>query len=322
MPTLAFIALSDGHPTRASLEVLSRCRELASGDVQAVVLSSQNEQDSMAAELGRYGAQVVHTVTHPVFANHVNAPVIDALAQVIGDVQPEMVAFPSTESVKDILGALAARLEAPVLPDVADFELDEGKVSATRPVMAAKFMARVEAEGSPVLVSVRAGSYAAQESPVAAEVREVPFDFDESSIKQTLREVVRATTGAVELSEARVVVAAGRGVRDDAGLRLVEELAAVTGAAIGATRAVVESGMFEASAQIGQTGKVVSPEVYFAVGLSGAVQHTAGMTNSRVIVAINKDADAPIFNIATFGLVGDLHQILPALIEEIKKAKG
>ncbi|HYE57784.1 MAG TPA: electron transfer flavoprotein subunit alpha/FixB family protein, partial [Rhodothermales bacterium] len=126
----------------------------------------------------------------------------------------------------------------------------------------------------------------------------------------------------VDLSEASVVVAAGRGVRDEEARRLVEELAAVTGGAIGASRAVVESGMFPATAQIGQTGKVVAPDVYFAIGLSGAIQHYAGMSGSRVIVAINKDPDAPIMKVATYALTGDLYRILPALIEELRKVRG
>jgi electron transfer flavoprotein alpha subunit len=145
----------------------------------------------------------------------------------------------------------------------------------------------------------------------------VAIDFDAGAVRQSLREVVRGSAGTVDLSEARVVVAAGRGVRDEEGKRLVEDLARVTGAAIGASRAVVDMGLFPATAQVGQTGKVVSPELYFALGISGAIQHTAGMSNSRTIVAVNKDADAPIFKVATYGIVGDLHKVVPVLVREL-----
>jgi electron transfer flavoprotein alpha subunit len=320
---LSYLAVQGGKVTRASLEVLTRSRQLAADrgwSVEAVVLAS--DATGLAGEAGRHGASKVHAISHPVFGSHLNTPVVQALDEIVRRVQPAVVTFPSSEGVKDVLGALAARLGAPTLPDVASFDVEEGAVVATRPVMATKFMARVRAEGKPVLVSVRSGSYAPEEAPVEAEVEEVSFDFEEESLKQTIREVVATTGGTVDLAEARVVIAAGRGVRDEAAKRMVEELAKVTGAAVGATRAVVETGMYPATAQIGQTGKVVSPDVYFAVGLSGAIQHVAGITNSRVIVAINKDPDAAIFNVATYGLVGDLYQILPALIEEIKKAKG
>ncbi|CAN5513876.1 electron transfer flavoprotein subunit alpha/FixB family protein [soil metagenome] len=320
---LAYVSHSGGAPSRASLEILSKCREMAGQngwEVEAVLLAADSAN---AAEVGRgCGVAMVRALTNPIFSQHLNAPVVDALANVIREVQPDLVVFPSNESVKDVLGALAARLDAPALPDVSTFEVGDGVVTAVRPVMAAKFLSHVEAGGKPVLVSVRSGSYEATDSDVHPEVDTTEFTFEESDLAQTLREVASAATGAVDLNEARVVVAAGRGVRDEEGKRLVEELAEVTGGAIGASRAVVESGMFPATAQIGQTGKVVSPEVYFAVGLSGAIQHTAGMSNSRIIVAINKDPDATIFQTATYGLVGDLYQILPALIAEIRDRKS
>jgi electron transfer flavoprotein alpha subunit len=146
--------------------------------------------------------------------------------------------------------------------------------------------------------------------------------FQPGDIRIILKEILSSAGSQVDLNEAQVVVAAGRGIKDDEAKKLIDELASVTGAAIGASRAVVETGMFPATAQIGQTGKVVSPTLYFAIGISGAIQHVAGMLNSKVIVAINKDADAPIFQYATYGLVGDLYKILPPLIAELKTAYG
>jgi electron transfer flavoprotein alpha subunit len=325
MPTiLSYVAVQNGKPTRSSLETLSRAREVArarGADLAAAVLAP--DAAALAGELGRYGAQTVYAVADPVFRTHLNTPVLAALEAVLARAQPAVVVFPSTEGVKDVLGALAVRTGAAVLPDVARFEVAaDGAVEALRPVMAAKFLARVRAEGKPVLVSVRAGSYEATEAPVEAKVEEVPFSFDAGSLKQTLREVVTSAAGAVDLSDARVVVAAGRGVKDEAAKKLVEELADVLGAAIGASRAVVESGMFPATAQIGQTGKVVSPDLYVGVGISGAIQHVAGMANSRVIVAVNQNPDAPIFDVATYGIVGDLYKVLPPLIAALKEQKG
>lgn len=320
---LAYVAVQNGSPSRASLEVLTRVRQIAEGldaTCAAVVLSP--DVSAVVDALARYGAQKVYALSDPIFARHINTPVLAGLEAVITQAQPSMVVFPSSEGVKDVLGALAARTGAAVLPDVASFEVKDGVVEALRPVMAAKFMARARAEGSLVFVSVRAGSYEAVEAPTEAVVEDVPFSFDETTLRQTLREVVGSTASAVDLADAQIVIAAGRGVKDEAGKQLVEELADVLGAAIGSSRAVVESGMFPATAQIGQTGKVVSPDLYIGVGISGAIQHVAGMSNSRVIVAINTNPDAPIFDVATYGIVGDLYKVLPILIEEIKKAKA
>ncbi len=323
MPTiLAYVAVQNGSPSRGSLEVLSRARQIAENQgaiCAACVLTA--DASSVVGELGRYGAQKVYAVNNPVFRQHINAPVLAALEAMIGHAQPSLVVFPSSEGVKDVLGALAVRTGASVLPDVASFEMKDGAVEALRPVMAAKFMARTRAEGALVLVSVRAGSYEATESPAEATIEEIPFSFDQSALRQTLREIVGSTAGAIDLADAQVVIAAGRGVKDEAGKQLVEELAEVLGAGIGSSRAVVESGMFPATAQIGQTGKVVSPDLYIGVGISGAIQHVAGMSNSRTIVAINTNPDAPIFDVATYGIVGDLYKVLPILIEEIKKKK-
>lgn len=320
---LVYIAVQDGKIKRSSLEVLARCKALANANghtVEALVLAS--DVANHATNVAEYGAGTVYTIAHPLFASHLNTPVVAALAAAIEQIQPSVVAFASTEAVKDVLGALAIKTNAAVVSDVAAFDLVDGGVEALRPAMAAKLMMRTRTIGERVLVSVRSGSYDAVANPVTAEMVALPFSFDESTLKHTVREILSTGDGTIDLSEASVVVSAGRGIKDDTGKALIDELATLLGAAIGASRAVVETGMFPATAQVGQTGKVVSPDLYFAIGISGAIQHVAGMTNSRVIVAINKDPDAPIFNYATYGLVGDLYKILPVLIDEIRKAKA
>lgn len=320
---LVFVSTSDGRIRRSSLEVLSHARRQAESSALAVdALIVDSDPGLYLDAVAAYGPRKVYTVKDPIFRSPLNAPLVQAIAAGARSSDARVVAMASTEAVKDVLGSLSVRLTAPALPDVADFTILADGVEALRPVMASRQLARVRSEGLPVLVSVRSGSFEAEEDPSVPEVVEVPFSFDDTTLKQTLREIVRGGSGAVDLAEARVVVAAGRGVKDEEGKRLVEELASVFGGAIGASRAVVESGLFPATAQIGQTGKVVSPDLYFALGVSGAIQHVAGMINSRVIVAINKDSDAPIFKVANYGLVGDLYRILPILIPALREAVG
>ncbi|MBT3449902.1 MAG: electron transfer flavoprotein subunit alpha/FixB family protein [Bacteroidetes Order II. Incertae sedis bacterium] len=317
---LVYLSVHDARIKRSSLEALSRAREVgkASGIVvEAAILHSAAAE--MASVAHAHGASKVFCMANPIFDSHLNAPLIAGLSKVIKMSSPRAVVMASTEGVKDVLGALAIRTDAAVLPDVASFDVTSNGVTCERPVMAAKLLASTTSTHPLVFISVRSGSYEVSEGDTVGTVEEVAFDFDEATLGATLREIVQTTGDTVDLSEANVVVAAGRGVRDESGKALVDELASITGAAIGASRAVVETGLFPATAQIGQTGKVVSPELYFAVGISGAIQHVAGMNNSRVIVAINKDADAPIFDVATYGLVGDCFKILPVLNAELRK---
>lgn len=320
---VVFVEIRERRITRPSLEALSRCREIGGKSVAAAIAS-----DAPAASfetLTRYGIEEAFVATDPVFAPDSRipqgAPLAAALVRIAEQAAPDVVVLPSGETAREILGALAVRMAAPALPDVSRFDVFEGGVEAARPVFTAGFMARVRAEGAPVLVSLRGGSYAASEHPAAAplRVRDVPFAFDEKQSGTTLHKVLAGTSGGVDLAEAAVVVAAGRGVRDEQGKRLIEELAALLGAAVGASRGAIEAGLFPAASLIGQTGKTVSPDVYVAVGISGALQHVAGMADSRTIIAVNKDPDAPVFRHATYGIAGDLYEILPAWIETLKK---
>lgn len=320
---LAFIAIRGDRPTRASLETLSRCRVVATAQscrLDAVVLDADPAR--FVDTLAEYGPDRVLTVQSAAFADALNPPLTAALASAITEAAPSLVVFPSSETVKDVLGALAVRTNAAVLPDVASFDVEDGVVTALRPVMAAKRLARTESRHALTFVSVRSGSYTAEPVPSVPETVAIPFEFDSAGQRQTLREVVTAGGDTVDLSEAAAVVSAGRGVKDESGRDLVESLAKELDAAIGATRAVVETGLYPATAQIGQTGKVVAPQLYVALGISGAIQHVAGMANSKVIVAVNKDPDAPIFKYATYGIVGDLFRVVPAIVDAIKAAKS
>lgn len=316
---LAYVETQNGLPKRSSLEVLTRCRQIAdrTGDELDAVCVAPDASAATGA-IARYGPNRIYVITHEVFERHINTPLTAAIALAAQKSDPDLIAFPSSESVKDVLGALTVRLNGSALPDVSDFDRVTGGVEAVRPVLASNFLAYAQAEGKPILVSVRAGSYVSEERPGEARVESLPFDFDSSGLRQDVRPIESAAEGTVELTEAQVVVAAGRGVRDEEGKRLVEELASVLNAAIGSSRAVVESGLLPPSTQIGQTGKVVSPDLYIAIGISGAIQHVAGMMGSRVIVAINKDSDAPIFKYASYGIVRDLYEILPRLIHALR----
>lgn len=317
---LTYISINDGKVKRSSLEVLSRCNELAGEfglDSAALIVDPKAKE--IAGKISGYGPTKIYTIEDPIFKNHLNAPLLKALAKAVDEIQPRLLAFASTESTKDILGALAANRNAPALPDMSEFELTDDGVKGKRPVMASKIISSVEAKGSPVFITVRSGSYDAVEKSAEIEIKEIDFSYDESELRITLKEIIGATGDKIDLSEAETVVAAGRGVKDEEGRKLVEELASLLNGAIGASRALTEAGVYDPSLQIGQTGKVVSPQLYIAIGISGAIQHVAGMANSKVIVAINKDPDAPIFDIADYGIVGDLYKVLPPFIDELKK---
>lgn len=320
---LTHIAIADSKIKRSSLEVLSHCNKLANQNghsVEAVVVDAN--ASSFVEGIQKYGASKIYVVEDPIFKNHMNTPLLKALAKVMETANPSVFAFASTEGTKDILGALASNQNAAVLPDVSSFELIDGGVKAKRPVMAAKIISNTQAKADKVLVSVRSGSYDLVENETSAEVVTIDFSMDEGELQATLKEIISASGDTIDLNEAEAIVAAGRGVKDEEGKKLISELAEVLNAGIGASRALTESGVYDPSLQIGQTGKVVSPQLYIAVGISGAIQHVAGMTNSKVIVAINKDPDAPIFEISDYGIVGDLYKVLPPFIEELKKVKS
>jgi len=319
---LTYISVNNGKIKRSSLEVLSHCNKLAAenGHSSAALVIDANAS-SYTDELKKYGPSEIYLIEDPIFKNHINTPLLKALSRAVDEIEPVVLAFASTEGSKDVLGALAANKDAASLPDMSEFQLTGNGVKGKRPVMAAKIISSVEAETFPVFLSVRSGSYDVIEQESSPEIKTIDFLFSDDDLKLTLKEIISASSDKIDLSEAEVVIAAGRGVKDEEGRNLISELASVLNAGVGASRALTEAGDYDPSLQIGQTGKVVSPQLYIGVAISGAIQHVAGMTNSKVIVAINKDPDAPIFDIADYGIVGDLYKVLPPFIDELKKLK-
>jgi electron transfer flavoprotein alpha subunit len=349
---LHLLTVQSGGIKRSSLEVLARGRALADAlntsghavELHAVVCSPEVADwtaEKWTQELGAYGVDTVWSATDESFKEHNNQALLAAVQTAHSQAtdlgaKPSVVAMASTEGVKDILGALSMRLGASVVADVSEFgvaaEGDGLQLTATRPVMASKAQTQVQTTAKHVMVSVRSGAYGILEAAGGHEggththqpvkIEHLKIEQTDSKLQTQIREIITAAADTIDLNEAEAIVAAGRGVKDETAKALIAELAGVLNAGIGASRALTEAGVYDPSVQIGQTGKVVAPQLYIAVGISGAIQHVAGITNSKMIVAVNKDADAPIFEVADYGIVGDLYEVLPALIAEIKRLKG
>jgi electron transfer flavoprotein alpha subunit len=315
---LTFAEQRDGKLRRASLETLSEARRLAGplgADVAAVVLGPGGE--SLADELAAYGADSVHTFGDAAFAAYATESYARALAQVVGETKASFVLIPFTAAGKDVAPRLAAKLGAGVASDCVALSVKDGHIAARRPMYAGKAYATVEWTGGPQIVTLRPNVFALGEKDASRKATLVRSTAD-ATARTRITAVRAAAAGKVQLTEAQVIVSGGRGLKGPEHFHLVEELAEALGAATGASRAVVDAGWVDHSMQVGQTGKTVSPTLYVACGISGAIQHLAGMSSSKYIVAINKDPDAPIFKVANYGLLGDVFEILPRLTEAAK----
>ncbi len=318
-PTLILIEHDRGQVKRPSLHAVTAARQLG-GDFALLLIGSG--LDEMARTLTGYGASAVLVADDAALTE----PLADRYAKVIADACAKtgastLLATSSTFS-KDILPRAAALLDAPMLTDVVAIEEKEGAISYRRPVSAGSMLATVQLQGDKRVLTIRAASFEAPASDAAASPVE-SLAVDAASLPNGMQFVSREerVSDRPDLTEARVVIGGGRPLKDKESFdRLVGGLADLLGGAIGATRAAVDTGLAPNDYQIGQTGKVIAPELYIALGISGAIQHLAGIKDSRVIVAINKDPDAPIFQMATYGLVGDVHQLVPQLIKALQQS--
>jgi len=312
---LTFAEQRDGKLRRASLETVSEARRLAGAldaDVAAVVVGPGSE--ALAGELASYGADRVVVFEDAAFATYATEAWARALAQAIADAKPSVVLVPFTAIGKDLAPRVAAKVGAGLASDCVGFEAKGGALVARRPTYAGKAYATVEWTGEPRMATLRPNVFPLGQ-PDPSRKAEVSKATVDTGARARASEVKAAAAGKVPLTEAQIIVSGGRGLKGPENFHLVESLAEAMGAAVGASRAVVDAGWVDHQMQVGQTGKTVSPTLYVACGISGAIQHLAGMSSSKVIVAINKDPDAPIFKVANYGVLGDVFEILPKLTE-------
>jgi electron transfer flavoprotein alpha subunit len=313
--TLVFLEHHGDALQKGSLGVLSKAASL--GEVDAVIAGEGAK--SLAAQAGRYGAAKVWACEDAEVAQPLPQPRVDVLAQVIADGGYDTVLFANSVLAADIAAALAARLDAGLNWDLADIELQGGELVGKRPALQDSVYADVGWTSTPRLALFRAGSFDATETG-GGEPEVVGVSPTYAAYSTSLKLVAQdaAESGGVNIEDADIIVAGGRGLGSPENFSLAENLAQALGGAVGATRAVVDAGWYPYSAQIGQTGKTVSPKLYIALGISGAIQHKVGMQSSGAIVSINKDANAPIFDFSDLGVVGDVHEIVPKLTELIR----
>jgi len=319
---LAFAESRSGELRKVALETVTAARQAADsagGEVHALLLGAPGLA-ARAAELGRYGADLVTVVEHAGLERY-SAEVFTATAAARVRADDYRAAFfPASVQGRDLAPRVAARLGVSLASDVTGFELRGDAVIAQHPGYTGKVIFTLRLVGSPALLSLRQGAITPVEQPRTPRVETAAPAMDPTAARVVVTELAQRSAARLDLGEARVIVSGGRGLRAAENFKLVEDLAAAIGnAAVGATRAVTDDGWRPATDQIGQTGRVVTPDLYIAVGISGAIQHLAGMRTAKTIVAINKDKDAPIFKVADYGIVGDLFEIVPRLTEEVKR---
>jgi electron transfer flavoprotein alpha subunit len=308
--TLVVLEDHEGELVGGSLGVLSKAAQL-DADVAAVVAGSGVKE--LAAQAGRFGAARAFAADDPALAAPLPQPRVDVLARLIEEQGFDTVLFGASVLSADVAAGLAARLGAGLNWDLVDLELRDGKLVGRRPALQDSVYVDVGWTSEPRLALVRSGTFEPVESGGEAEVEDVAVQLEDFSSKAVMVERAHAESEGPSIEDADVIVAGGRGLGDPAKFALLEDLAKALGGAVAATRAVVDAGWYPYATQVGQTGKTVSPKLYLACGISGAIQHKVGMQASGTIVAINKDPNAPIFEYADVGVVGDLHEIVPKL---------
>jgi electron transfer flavoprotein alpha subunit len=322
MKVLAFAEQRDSKFRKSAFETVTAARGIAAqlgADLTTLVIG--NEIGHLAGELGNYGASRVVTIDDASLARQSNMAFAKVIAEVAVREGAQVVFMAASQMGKDIAPRVAVRLGAGLAADCVALRVENGDLIASRPVYAGKALLEVKVKTAAKVFTLRPNVFTATPSPVEAVVEKATVSLEPADFGSVVLET-RVSSGRPDVTEADIIVSGGRGLKGPEHFHLVEELADVLGAGVGASRAVVDAGWRPHDEQVGQTGKTVSPTMYIACGISGAVQHLAGMSSSKYIVAINKDKDAPIFQVADYGIVGDVFEILPAFTAELKKVLG
>ena len=308
----------EGSLRNVSFEAIAAGKKVG-GEVVSVLIG--DGVAGVANELIAYGADRVVTVEHPHLKAYTSDGFSQALMAVVEQEKPEAIVFGHTALGKDLAPKIASKLQSGLISDVTEIEGEGDDAVFIRPIYSGKAFEKVKVKDGVVFATIRPNNIAplAKDDSRSGDVSAITVDI--TNLRTIIKEVVRKSTDGVDLSEAKVVVAGGRGVKSEEGFEPLKELANLLGGAVGASRGACDAEYCDYSLQIGQTGKVVTPDLYIAAGISGAIQHLAGMSNSKVIVAINKDPEANIFKVADYGIVGDLFEVIPMLIEEFKALK-
>lgn len=319
------IEQSKAEIRKVSLEILSQGRIIAdkTGDPLVAVILGKGVAD-LAKTVAAYGADKVIIVDDDKLADYSTGAYTSVLNKIIRKEEPQAVLLGNTAVGKDLAPRLAQRLGVGMASDCTGMEYDEANfLTFKRPIYGGKAFAEVASNTRPVVATIRPNTFplGQQDAAKQAEVVNETAEIDAADLRAIVKEVIIAASARPELIEANIIISGGRGMKGPENYKILEECADVIGAAVGASRAAVDAGWIEQKFQVGQTGKTVSPTLYIACGISGAIQHLAGMSSSKVIVAINKDPEAYIFNVADYGIVGDLFEIVPLLTEEFKKLK-
>ncbi|MEW9673706.1 electron transfer flavoprotein subunit alpha/FixB family protein [Ammoniphilus sp. 3BR4] len=314
---LVLAEIRDGNLRNVSFEALSAAQKVAEGgEIIAAVFGSCDSR--YVSELAQYGPNKIYLVENEKLNQYTTDAFSQALTQLWGEVNPDVVLLGHTAIGKDLAPRVAARLGLGLVSDIIDLTLEEGEIIFTRPIYSGKAFQKKTVIDGKIFATIRPNNIALVQADPSLTAEQVSFTVEIKDLRTVVKEVARKAVEGVDLSEAKVVVSGGRGVKSEEGFEPLKELARVLGGAIGASRGACDAEYCDYSLQIGQTGKVVTPDLYIACGISGAIQHLAGMSNTKIIVAINKDPEAPIFSIADYGIVGDLFEVVPLLTEEFK----